>query len=349
MTAFVLRGAAILGPRGQVVDSITWSVPDRAVTVLLGPAGAGKSALLRALGGSPAARGFVYDGLWRHRGRPLHVPGEQSPDDIAHLPQRPAHRYGSAPGKTSSWQEVLSSGKPSVLLDEPRVEPALEQALRAHTRRGAAVVVTHDLSFARRIADHGALLVAGALLAHGRCPELFEQPRHPLARRFFAQGNCWPGAGGVPELPPHFCWILPDQLAGMGRPGLLGREEDDLEALSIAGIKWLVSLTERPYSVEQLRPFGIAARHFPIPDMGVPAIGPTARLCAEIERALGRGERVAVHCHAGLGRTGTMLAAVLVWLGHTADEAVSEVRATGRGYIQNDAQLAFVRRFAEEV
>ncbi|MFO0571418.1 MAG: protein-tyrosine phosphatase family protein [Polyangiaceae bacterium] len=224
----------------------------------------------------------------------------------------------------------------------------LTRLLRDHTRRGAALVVTHDLGLARRVADRVALLVAGALIAEASCDEFFERPPHPLARRFLEQGNCWPGSGGVPELPPHFRWIVSDRLAGMGKPGLLAPVENDLDAIAIAGVRLLVSLTERPLPAELLRARGIRGRHFPIADMGVPAMLQTARLCNEISRAMDAGEGVAVHCHAGLGRTGTILAAVLVWRGAQPSQAISELRATGRAYVQNEAQERFVQRFAEQ-
>jgi atypical dual specificity phosphatase len=58
-------------------------------------------------------------------------------------------------------------------------------------------------------------------------------------------------------------------------------------------------------------------------------------------------ERVVVHCHAGLGRTGTVLAALLVWEGAEARTAIAHVRSVNPRFIQSEAQLAFIRRFAE--
>lgn len=133
----------------------------------------------------------------------------------------------------------------------------------------------------------------------------------------------------------------------MGRPGLLGDREADVAAIADVGVTRLVSLTEEMFPDCILRIFGIQGRHFPIPDMGVPAIGPTARLCRDLARAIDAGERVAVHCAAGLGRTGTVLASLLVWVGRSPDGAIAEVRRIQPRYIQNGAQLDFVQRFAE--
>jgi atypical dual specificity phosphatase len=131
----------------------------------------------------------------------------------------------------------------------------------------------------------------------------------------------------------------------MGRPGLLRDMDDDLFAVAHAGVTLLVSLTEDPLPTARLRPFGIEGRHFPIRDMGIPAMGDAVGVCHELQRAMQLGQVVAVHCLAGLGRTGTILACVAVCGGMTAEEAIDAVRRSAPGSIQTEQQAAFVREF----
>jgi atypical dual specificity phosphatase len=82
--------------------------------------------------------------------------------------------------------------------------------------------------------------------------------------------------------------------------------------------------------------------------MGVPGLDATTRLCASNTAALDAGGVVVLHCRAGLGRTGTMLGAQLLWLRRsTASTVLDDLRRVNRGYVQSQAQLDFLRMFAE--
>lgn len=318
----------------RILGPIAWSIASGEVTVLLGPSATGKSALCAALADElPPA--LSRRGTWTRRAPVLRIPQRA----------REAQAW-SAPS--------LPDAASVVLLDEPPSTTDRDrEAVRswiAEQRRGGRtlVLITHDLRLARAIADRAALLVAGRLIESADARAFFSAPRSELTARFIRQGNCWPSEPAIAP-PEHFQWIVPGSLAGMGRPGLLRAEEDDLTAIALAGVRVIVSSTRRALSAELLRSFGLRGRHFPIPDMGVPALGPTARLCREITRAMEIGEPVVVHCHAGLGRTGTLLAAVLVWQGAAPDEAIARLRGLRPGYVQTKGQLDFVARFAEQV
>ena len=60
------------------------------------------------------------------------------------------------------------------------------------------------------------------------------------------------------------------------------------------------------------------------------------------------GRKVAVHCHAGLGRTGLAIACYLVYdCNMTAEEAIMLVRAKRPGSVQTPKQAGFVASFSD--
>ena len=142
-----------------------------------------------------------------------------------------------------------------------------------------------------------------------------------------------------------FNWILPRALAGSGRPGLLGDLDTQLAWLRSAGIEHVISLTEKPLVLEDRH--GLVVTHFPIPDMGFPMPRRAHELCRFVLEAIQRDEPVLLHCKAGLGRTGTMLACCLVSRGANPDEAVRRVRTICSHYIQNQSQEMFVHHYGE--
>ena len=69
-----------------------------------------------------------------------------------------------------------------------------------------------------------------------------------------------------------------------------------------------------------------------MPDHSVPDDRPAFwALAQEVSRRLRRGETVLIHCYAGIGRTGTFAAAVLVALGLSAHSALDAVCDAGSG------------------
>jgi atypical dual specificity phosphatase len=340
------NGARLLGP-------FSLELRDRAATVILGPAGTGKSTLLRVLAGGPQPPEVTTRGRIRYRGCDLGL-RMHPPSNVVHAgpQQRPVLPGGARDAQVGARiLRAFDADASTILLDEPTrglttaQVAELVRRVRAHVERGAAIIVSHDLAFVREAADDVCFFVAGALNACSHAHAFFETPPSTLAARFVEQGNCWPPPQ-PPPLPAHFRWLIPGRLAGMGRPGLLDDASVELEAIAHSGVRLLVTLTEEPVPPEALAPFGIQGRHFPIRDMGVPAVTATARLCREIERSLEAGRPVAVHCHAGMGRTGTLLAACLVWMGSDAAAAIAELRRLHGGYIQSAQQERFVHDFA---
>lgn len=87
-------------------------------------------------------------------------------------------------------------------------------------------------------------------------------------------------------------------------------------------------------------------RALPIEDFGIPgdAAGFAGRI-AETAALLCRGERVALHCAAGIGRTGLAALCLLRALGLERPEAERRIREAG-SFPETAAQRAFVDRFS---
>jgi atypical dual specificity phosphatase len=100
----------------------------------------------------------------------------------------------------------------------------------------------------------------------------------------------------------------------------------DLEFLRTQGIEVIISLLESPINLAEYRQAGFEAHHFPVDDFTAPEMDQIVEACTVIETALAQGKKVLVHCNAGIGRTGTLLAAFLVHRGGNPEEAVRRVR-----------------------
>ena len=139
----------------------------------------------------------------------------------------------------------------------------------------------------------------------------------------------------------NFGWIPPGRMAGFGLSGELTAA--NVRTLERAGVGALVSLTE-----EAARPLppGLRYLHLPVPDMTVPSPRQIDRFLEFVDAAEEDGLAVAVHCRAGLGRTGTMLACYLVSRGRPAEEALEQVRRQRPGSVETAGQEEAVRACA---
>ena len=139
-------------------------------------------------------------------------------------------------------------------------------------------------------------------------------------------------------------WILPGELLACSYP----RRPRLQRALAEHGITTVVNLHSHPHPLPYRDTARLRELHLPVPDFTAPTPEQLYRGVAAIRAALDRGERVAVHCGAGLGRTGTLLACYLITTGLTSDEAIAEVRRLRPGSIETPSQEAAIHSFALE-
>ncbi|MDD2925640.1 dual specificity protein phosphatase family protein [Rhodoferax sp.] len=150
--------------------------------------------------------------------------------------------------------------------------------------------------------------------------------------------------------PSGFRWIVPGMLAGCPKPGVVAPIDYDLELLTKAGITHLITLTEKDLDLQALQRHGLGNTHLPIFDREAPSTGQMQLLLVRMQRLIQAGEVLAVHCHAGLGRTGLVLAAWLIRDGGlSAATAMDRLRRIDPAYVQTEVQEKFLHRFEEDL
>lgn len=148
----------------------------------------------------------------------------------------------------------------------------------------------------------------------------------------------------------RFYWLIPGLLAGSSRPGAATHEtsqlEEDLTFLRSQGVEAILSLTETPLDEWVLTEREFTWQHLPIDDMTAPRAHQFMEALQFIDEQQAAGRATVVHCLAGQGRTGSMLAAYLIRSGASAIDALSELRLVCPGAVENDDQEAALEQFA---
>lgn len=221
----------------QVLNDVSFDVPEGSVQVLLGPSGSGKSTLIRCLNGLETFQSgtLIFEGQpvvqtekdWqRLRARIGMVfqsydlfPNLTVAENIRLAPVKVQKRdraevdaYGAELLKKvgmadyrDKYPRQLSGGqkqrvaivraltmKPDVMLfdevtaslDPEMVRGVLEILLGLARGNTTMVVVTHEMEFARRVADTVLFLDGGKILEASSAEEFFTNPQSERARRF---------------------------------------------------------------------------------------------------------------------------------------------------------------------
>lgn len=318
----------------------------------------------RAAFDRPAQTSWVRSFLVRHG---LSELVSSLDDDVASLPTHVQRRLAIARALVAE-PSVLFADEPTSGLEDVDAVEVLE-LLRVQASLRSVLLVTHNQRFARAYGGSVVLLSGGRIREAAPAAQFFDEPKTEPGRAFVRTGSCpdpspaarredldsrippplptpVTGATSRSAGPRGFFWVMPGRLGGLPRPGIVDPLESDVEGLARLGVTTLVTLEETgTVDPTVLQRAGIASIHFPIPDMGAPDLESAGALATLVADCIRAGGVVALHCRAGLGRTGTLLATQLIFDGERAVASIERIRRLNPKCIQSQAQVAFLSSF----
>ena len=150
--------------------------------------------------------------------------------------------------------------------------------------------------------------------------------------------------GMITGKPDNFSWLIEGKLAGSAIPTSF----EEIEWLFDGGVKSIVTVREESLDDDWIK--NINYLHIHSNDMGVPEFEDLVKAVDFIHQRITNNEPVMVHCLAGLGRTGTILACYLIkYQKLSADDSIQKVRESRPGSIQSFPQEEIIFQFEKSV
>ena len=146
--------------------------------------------------------------------------------------------------------------------------------------------------------------------------------------------------GMITGKPDNFSWLIEGKLAGSAIP----TSKDEIKWLQEQGVKSIVTIREVPLDddwVDEMKYLHVLSD-----DMGVPSFDDLKNSVEYVYERIQNNEPVMVHCLAGLGRTGTILACYLIkYEKMSAEDAINPVREKRHGSIQSFVQEEMIFQY----
>jgi atypical dual specificity phosphatase len=141
----------------------------------------------------------------------------------------------------------------------------------------------------------------------------------------------------VADEPTGFVWVEKGRVAGSGYPA----SRAQVEWLVQAGVRSILTLTEDPLPADWTAGLDVICGHVPMKDHRPPTVESMNRGVGFVWEQVTAGRPVVVHCLAGEGRTGCVLAAYLVKSNKLgASDALRALRNLKSEFVEPDQERA---------
>ena len=122
------------------------------------------------------------------------------------------------------------------------------------------------------------------------------------------------------------------------------RSEVERIAESFDAVVVLVEDFELPYGLSEWEKRGVEVLHSPVRDFSAPALNQLLEILRWIEERVREGKKVLIHCMGGLGRSGTVAVAWLMYAkGLPLREALGRVRMVRPGAVEIWEQMKVLK------
>jgi len=146
----------------------------------------------------------------------------------------------------------------------------------------------------------------------------------------------------------NFCFVYNELLSASSQPGATERISSYLALFRENNIKVLISLHKDIELPAKYKSF-FTTYYFPIPDYETPDLDYLDKIAKTAIKHIKKDEPVNVNCAAGIGRSGTILVAILMKYKKMKYEDALEIVRKHRYAVETDEQEEILKEYEERI